>query len=271
MPASADPTLLTKGMFSVGLKLDYNATAMNGSNRTGMSITAEPIAYGPPTEPPPPWTNGQQYYSGNGTAYGAMGVVATYQSGIYYAFWINDMSSNMVVTGKTYALPFSLGSKWIQLYVRVTGGPNGSTVLPGFGLWSLGTNPHAWTYVTPEAFTGEWVIGLLSPRSFNVMWLSAEYAPPKDYGGTSPEARLTFTVSGLSATDYYQAASRRKSDDPATAEQNPVYLQYLHEQAIRMSCMADPAFPWANPAVSVDLQIDLGRSECRLFAGRSIG
>ncbi|MCW1990594.1 hypothetical protein ABIE85_002367 [Bradyrhizobium diazoefficiens] len=142
------------------------------------------------------------------------------------------MSSNAVMTGKTYVFTFSLGAEWIQLYLRVTGGPDGATVLPGFGLWSLGSNPHAWTYVTPEAFTGEWMIGLLSPACFNIVWLSVEYAPPKDYGGGLPEARLCFKVSGLSPTNAFAYSTDVDLGGPRPLGQDmPIGLQHLHPRS----------------------------------------
>ena len=248
MPTT-DPTVQTKGGLSVGLNLDMNATYIYNGKLRGVPVVAGPIAYGPTNQPPPPWANGTQYYTGNGTAYGSgsMPPDPSYrvQKGILSTLSITDMSSNTVVTGKTYGFTSSLRGNWIQLYTRVTGGPNGSTVLPGFGLWSLGTNPHAWTYVTPEAFTGEWKLGLLSPTCFTPVWLSAEYAPPKDYGAGGLEARLTFTVSGLSLTDYVQKASMQADQIAAPGEQKPVEMQYLHERS-------DPHVLHVEPDVPVD-------------------
>ena len=248
MPTT-DPTVQTKGRLSVGLNLDMNATYIFNGKVSGVPVVAGPIAYGPPNQPPPPWTNQTQYWGGNGTAYGrgvmlpdpASGV----QKGILNTLTVQDMSSNTVVTGKTYAFTSALWTNWIQLYVRVTGGPNGSTVLPGFGLWSLGTNPHAWSYLTPEAFTGEWKIGLLSPTCFTPVWLSAEYAAPKDYGGGVLEARLTFTVSGLSVTDSVQKPPTQADQIAAPGEQKPVEMQHLHERS-------DPHVLHAGPDIPVD-------------------
>ncbi|AWO91722.1 MULTISPECIES: hypothetical protein [Bradyrhizobium] len=237
MPALSDPTLQTKGRLTVGLNLDNNASYISSGAVNGLKVTAGALAYGPPNAPPPPWKPGKQYWSGNGTAFGAQGMVPTtygytYQAGIYQPLYISDMSSNAVMTGKTYVFTFSLGTEWIQLYLRVTGGPDGATVLPGFGLWSLGSNPHAWTYVTPEAFTGEWMIGLLSPACFNIVWLSVEYAPPKDYGGGLPEARLCFKVSGLSPTNAFAYSTDVDLGGPRPLGQHmPIGLQHLHPRS----------------------------------------
>lgn len=239
MTASTDPTLQTKGTLTVGLKLDYNASFINSNQRNGMAITAGPITYAPANQPPPPWTNRTQYQTGNGTAFGAMGLFPppnptfySGQDGIYSALRVMDMSSNTVLPGKSYAFTFALGSNWIQLYVRIAGGPDGSTVLPGFGLWSLGSNPHAWSYLTPEQFTGDWMIGLHSPSSFNTMWLSAEYAPPKDYGGGYLQARLTFTVAGLFATTGYQLTSPDEAGAPVVpGVLKPTDVQHLHARS----------------------------------------
>jgi hypothetical protein len=251
MPAS-QPTLQTKGSLAVGLKMDFNVSTYptNFTQPRGKSVRFGQIVYGPPDEPPPPWTNGNQYSTGAGQAYGAMGMAPIYgpgylyQMGAYYVMWIPDMSSNAVVTGKTYAFTFPLGSSnWIELYFRIKGGPNGSILLPGFGLWSLGSNPHAWTYVTPqEAYTGEWMIGLYSPASFAVMWLSAEYAPLKDYGSGAPQARLLFTCSGLTATSFYSSphTADRPPSEPA---EEPVGIQHLHERSHPHVLYTGPGIP----------------------------
>jgi hypothetical protein len=253
MPAT-DPTVQTKGTLIVGLKTDLNVTqhTFGQPDLFGCPVAFAGITYGPPNAPPPAWTSGKQYNSGKGTAYGAMGPLPSsativFQAGVCQVLGITDMSTNAVVSGKTYALTISVGwQNWIQLYVRVTGGPNGSTVLPGFGLWNLVTSPNAWTYVTaPEPFTGEWMIGLHSPVSFAVVWLSAEYAPPKDYGKGHLESRLLFTCAGSMTRNWLTAAG-----EPAPQEQDfleqlnaPVGIQYLHERSHPHILHSGPGIP----------------------------
>jgi hypothetical protein len=253
MPAT-DPTVQTKGKLLVGLKTDINVTfyTVGQSDWFGLPVAFAGIVYGPPNAPPPAWTSGRQYFSGKGTSYGAMGPTPpssnyVFQAGVCQVLGIPDMSTNAVVPGKTYASAISVGRQnWIQLYVRVTGGPNGSTVLPGFGLWNLITSPNAWTYVTaPEPFTGEWMIGLHSPVSFAVVWLSVEYAPPKDYGKGHLESRLLFTCAGSTVGSMVKAAG-----EPAPQEQDfleqlkaPVGFQHLHERSHPHILHSGPGIP----------------------------
>jgi hypothetical protein len=152
----------------------------------------------------------------------------TQQAGYAGCVWIADMSSNAVAAGKTYAFAVDLLSNWIQLYFLLTGGSSGTTVLPGFGLFNLVTNPGAWTYRTPPQFTGKWRIGLLSPYSDAPIWLSVEYAPPKQYlSSPGLESRLIFTLTGGRMTEGWW--STKDSAAPGFDAEGPVGTQYLHD------------------------------------------
>jgi hypothetical protein len=252
--AATDPTVQTQGRLMVGLKADMNVTRYNsdGSGLIGLPITFAGLVYGPQNAPPPAWSNGppkpNQYRAGNGAVCGAMGMVLSpgpafiSQTGACWVLSVWDMSAQTVLPNKTYAFAISVGSEnWIQLYVRITGGPNGSTVLPGFGLWNLGTNRNAWTYVTPqEPFTGEWMIGLHSPASFAVVWLSVEYAPPKDYR-VGIESRLLFTIAGLTLTRYIVPPGESQTED--LAEQLKGGIQHLHARSRPHILHSGPGVP----------------------------
>lgn len=212
-------TAQTSGQLSVWLKLDWNTLWTNSSTTVGgMPVTPfDSIQYGPASEPPPAWTLNQQYSSAsypNGVpGFGAFipNGQGNLQFGYAFLGSILDMSSNSVVNGKTYAVTTDLMSDWLQLYFVVSGTPAGSTVLPGFGLYNLASNPGAWTYVTPEQFTGEWQIGLLTYNSVAPVWLKVEYAPPRVYYYESPlTAKVIFTCTGgwqvLLASDESGAA-----------------------------------------------------------------
>ncbi|WLA68970.1 hypothetical protein [Bradyrhizobium diazoefficiens] len=107
--------------------------------------------------------------------------------------------------------------------------------------------------VTPEAFTGDWMIGLLSPACFNIVWLSVEYAPPKDYGGGLPEARLCFKVSGCRRPMHLRI--RRMSISAAPVRWGRTCrsdFSICIRAASRTSCSANPPFPSARlPVQSV--------------------
>lgn len=200
-----DPTLQTSGALEVNLKLVWNAAYINPQGAFhGMPVSFNSIMYGPPNELPPPWASGNQYSAISGAqvpGFGAMLPIQgwTSQAGYVQCVRVSDMSSNAVVAGKTYAFAVDLSSLGIQLYFMLTGGSGGTTVTPGFGLLNLGTNPNAWTYITPTQFNGAWEIGLLSPFSDAPVWLSVEYAPPKDYG-QGIVSRLIFTCTGGTVT-----------------------------------------------------------------------
>jgi|SRR5665213_1896163 len=243
---STDPTLQTEGCLFVGLNPAMNATSFEqhggGINLTGLPVAFAGIDYLPLSAPPPPWVKDKigkrgQYRAGDGDAFGARGMVpysgGLRQSGTCGVLAVWDMSPHAVLPTKAYALKVAVspqGENWIQLYVKITGGPNGSTVLPGFGLWNLGSNPNAWTYVTPpEPFTGEWMIGLHTWASFPVVWLSVEYAPPKVYRPGLLESRLVFTIAGL--TENQALSSGGELEAEQLAEPYKGGTQYLHARS----------------------------------------
>lgn len=235
MTTTQDPTLQSSGNLIALLKLAWNCTSIYGGTVYGMQVGFNSITYGPPNELPPAWTAGNQYSAISSTqvpGFGAMvpqGSGWTRQAGYAGCAQIADMSSNGVVAGKTYAFAVDLQSNWIQLYFLLTGGSSGTTVLPGFGLFNLVKNPNAWTYVTPTQFTGEWQIGLLSPFSDAPVWLSVEYAHPKQYGSTGLQSRLIFTCTGGTMTEGWW--STKDSAAPGFDAEGPVGTQYLHDRS----------------------------------------
>lgn len=235
-----DPTFQTEGVLEIGLKTIWNiSNYMPGSGSiAGLPISFNMLTYGPVDQPPPPWvegSSGQYQAMQNGTAYGFGAMLPNPspqqptwigQAGVAETVYVGDMSSASVQTGKTYAFTVNVGGYWIQLYCMITGVPDGSTLIPGFGLWNLGTNPHAWTYVKPGDFSsGEWQISLLSPTSFSPVQLAVEYAPPKNYG-QGVEARLIFTCSGdgVTSSPWYPGSVASLSQ-----QGRPTQIQHIHD------------------------------------------
>jgi hypothetical protein len=213
---NTDPTYQTKGQLVLSLVCNMNVSSQASQNPVlGLSSQFNQLIYSPPAQPPPAWTAGQQYVISNGTVYGFGAMVApqnasySIQAGAFVPLTINDMSSNSVVTEKGYQFTIDIGdNQWgksIQLFALISGVAGGSVVTPGFGLFNLGKRPLAWTYVTPKQFTGDWQIGLLTPHSQTPMWLSVDYAPPKNYG-QGLQARLNFAIAG--AIVYYSLPQR---------------------------------------------------------------
>lgn len=234
--ANQNPTLQTTGALEALLRLDWNCAFLpSGGTLSGMLVAFDSITYGPANAPPPAWVKGTQYQAMGPTQVPGFGAMIpfngyTMQAGYAGVLYIPDMSGNSVLSGKTYTLTVDVGYYWIQLYFMITGTGAGSTVLPGFGLWNLGTNPHAWTYVTPEQFTGQWEIGLLSPSSDAPVWLSIEYAPPKQYG-SGIASKLVFTCRGGTITQYWSTAASVAMPAPSPGAQRPVGTQYLHDRS----------------------------------------
>lgn len=233
----SDLTLQANGQLNVLLKLDWNASGIyNLGQLTGMRVAFDSIKYGPPNEPPPTWTPKKQYSainSPNIPGFGAMIPRQGYsqQAGYAGVVMIPDMSINTVVSGKTYAFTVNVMYNWIQLYFLITGTPTGSTLLPGFGLWNLNTNPNAWSYIHPEQFTGEWEIELLSPQSAAPVWLSIEYAAAKDYGQGSI-AKLIFSCTGGTMTDgWWSTINQDNSPSTFTETSVSTGTQYIHERS----------------------------------------
>lgn len=185
-----DPTLQASGSLQCLLKIDWDS---------GFRTTFGTVSPGPDKDPGPPWSQGKQYLAtGPNTVVLPFGV-GPGSGSVAFPVSVPDMSNATVAPGKSYALTVNVspwGNNWIQLYFVLTGTAAGTTVLPGFGLWSLNTNPNAWTYLTPTQFTGEWEIELFSPTSALPVWLSIQYAPPRSYGSPNLISRLSFICSG---------------------------------------------------------------------------
>jgi len=170
-----DPTFETQGPMRVfftnntdnggtnGFPLDVNSPSYSFFGPYMQSQQAA-LTYGPPGTPPPPWTRGTDWdvIASKSVAPVNFPVVAGgqygYSAGNAEVLRISDRSPSKVALGGQYTfdLPFGIIATHLSIHLIVTGVAGGSTVLPGFGLWNLGSNPHAWTYLTPTAFDGTW-------------------------------------------------------------------------------------------------------------------
>jgi hypothetical protein len=111
---------------------------------------------------------------------------------------VSDRSANRVALGAQYVFdqPFGLGGTWLSMHFTISGIAGGSTVLPGFGLWNLGSNPGAWTYLTPDSFDGVWSIQLRSDDFYDYATLSVTYVNYSTLNIGGAMSRLFYSVSG---------------------------------------------------------------------------
>lgn len=160
------------------------------------------LTYGSTPLPPPPWNRGADWATPTPTVYDVKA------GAVVQALAIRDRSTNMVVPNANYyfAQPFTISQQTLlSLYFVLSGVEGGSTIVPGFGLFNLGTNPNAWTYVTP---TGPLVnftfsIGLRADDFFSFATLTVQYVPYSYIvpGGYSV-SRLVYTITGCAGDAF---------------------------------------------------------------------
>jgi hypothetical protein len=195
--ASQDPTLETQGPMYVYL-----------NNQTDMVFQLDPtqatLGYGSSPTPPPVWVQGKDWQ----VLSAALNLppwqypqspTFTVPTGSANVIGIANRGTSSVAARGEYVFDqqFFITGTRISMHFTISGVSGGSTVLPGFGLWNLGSNPGAWTYVTPTVFDGSWSIQLRSPDCYNLATLSVSYVP---YGWMNPlqraTSRLFYSVAG---------------------------------------------------------------------------
>ncbi len=220
--SSQDPTFETQGPMRVFLS---NQTDLGGT--TGFPLQLETpgtrpfyglstnstyvptLTYGPAGNLPPPWNQGTDWItlpSGLAVPPLQMPVIFSTAYNIAYpignaeTFLIADRSNNKVALNGQYIFDFPFlagGGTWLSIHFVITGVAGGSTVLPGFGLYNLGSNPGAWTYIAPTEFDGSWSIQLRSDDFFNYLTLSLSYVRFSDTNQFGPMSRLVYAASGI--------------------------------------------------------------------------
>jgi hypothetical protein len=215
----SDPTVQTTGGLAVSLKNLTNCSGQWASGQAiGITLAPPVVTYGPPAQPPPAWTSGTQYtpYPGIAPMFGSPQTFAgnTFANGLYQTLWIPDLSSQAVVPGKLYYFAIGCSAQTnAQLYLVLSGGTDGTTVLPGFGLYNLITAPRRWTYLTPQAFTGEYSLDVNNPAYAETLTLSVRYQPPRWVNNFQMASRLAYSISGGTYGSSNTGAEEATSDD----------------------------------------------------------
>lgn len=209
--ASKDPTFEAKGLMGIFLcnRTDLGAaTSITAPPTSQDGLYTDPqqatLTYGA-GQPPPPWVQGtdwrvlpgsaeilpDQFPLSNGRGFWAPAGSACVMS-------VSDRSPNRVALGAQYVFdqPIVVASTVISIHFTISGVAGGSTVLPGFGLWNLGSSPGAWTYVTPASFDGVWSIQLRSDDFFDYATLSVTYVHYSTLNNGGAMSRLFYSVSG---------------------------------------------------------------------------
>jgi hypothetical protein len=210
--ASQDPTFEARGPMGIFL---CNRTDVGDTN----SITTPPtllsgidtspqeatLTYGA-GQPPPPWVQGTDWKVPAALSYAVL--PDQFPLALSAGFWVlagsacvmsvSDRSANRVALGAQYVFdqPFFLQGTALSMHFTISGIAGGSTVLPGFGLWNLGSRPGAWTYVTPTSFDGVWSIQLRSDDFFDYATLSVTYVRYSTLNSAPSMSRLFYSVSG---------------------------------------------------------------------------
>jgi hypothetical protein len=215
--ASQDPTFESKGLMGIFLcnRTDLgSATSITAPPTLQNGLYTDPqkatLTYGA-GQPPPPWVQGtdwrvlpgsasilpDQFPLSNGQGFWAPAGSACVMS-------VSDRSANRVALGAQYVFdqPIFLESTGISIHFTISGVAGGSTVLPGFGLWNLGSSPGAWTYVTPTSFDGVWSIQLRSDDFFDYATLSVTYVRYSTLNNGPTMSRLFYSVSGSANTTF---------------------------------------------------------------------
>lgn len=230
-----DPTLQASGSLTAVFKNLTNSVILPASGNAmppGAKVTAAPPTYGPPAAPPPAWPQGSGQWTGySGQVPPFLSQVPSSQSpaspnviGTSMVAVVKDMSTAMVQPGKFYyfANDVQVGAAaagWmvLRLYWQLSGTSSGTTVLPGFGLYNLGTAPAAWTYVTPTGgFDGNsFTIYVNTPVFLDQLRLTVAYAPPRWKSSlSSTTSTLAYTV----AAGAYTVPLSLTGDETGEAE-----------------------------------------------------
>lgn len=241
--ASKDPTFETQGPMGIFLsnQTDYGYTnsitapALVG----GISVGGTPptLTYGGGGQPPPPWTEGTDWKvpPGSYSMLPAQFVTPPSPGSTYWGtagstcvMSVTDRSSDKVALGAQYVFdqPFVVIGTRLGIHYTVSGVAGGSTVLPGFGLWNLGSNPGAWTYLTPSTFDGTWSIQLRSDDFLNYATLSVTYVRYSTMASAPAMSRLFYSVSGsVTATYPFAITQSHRIDEPARPSADPAKLK----------------------------------------------
>lgn len=194
--ASQDPTFETQGPMNVFL-----------NNQTDMRFSLDPsqatLKNDTSPTPPPAWVLGRDwqvlsaYLSQPPWPY-PQAQPLTGVTGCANVIAIANRGTSSVKAGGVYICdqPLYIPNTSISMHFTISGVAGGSTVLPGFGLFNLVSNPGAWTYVTPTDFDGSWSIQLRSPDYFNLATLSVSYVPYGWQSWIGASSRLFYSVAG---------------------------------------------------------------------------
>jgi hypothetical protein len=233
MESEQDITLQTEGRLLVFL-VKKGLTYQRNPKSTRYMVAFKYIVLGPPNDPPPGWSNLQQFTAVDqqcpdyGTVIGNSELVRPF--GCINCFTVNDMSAKTVLPGKLYGVVIQ-AYPLIQLYFQLRGGPSGTVVTPGFGLFGLGHKRLEYTYVLVDPdWDGEWSTGLMTWQSASIMQLAIEYAPPRDYGDGVPTSKLIFTLEGALVQHMRSDA---EADAPAPGQPTDDWRCYLHPEKRR--------------------------------------
>lgn len=209
--SDTDPTLQSVGWLVVTAKNDLGYGYLDSSGAHGLDIPRTALQYAPADAPPPAWS-GNQWQSGDTTAYPfgtflpGNPLMGGRVAGLAQVAQVSDMSSNAVMLDKQYIFTSgNLDSGWpnpglgIELLWTVTGVLGGSTLLPGFGFFNLIKAPNVWTYISPSSFDGWWGVELRHSWFEAYVQLSVEYVPAGQLMVATPTplvARLNYTIAG---------------------------------------------------------------------------
>jgi hypothetical protein len=198
------------------------------------NVSQATLTYGPSGNPPPPWVLGKDWkLFASGLAvpplqfpvvYNQYGGNPAWPIGNAEVLLVADRSAAKVALNGQYIfdLPFTTGGSLLSIHFTLNGLAGGSTVLPGFGLFNLGSNPGAWTYVTPIAFDGIWSIQLRSDDFFNYATLSLCYVRYSNTGRFGWTSRLVYSVSGITMCPQSLSITKAEIPEHDTQADKPI-------------------------------------------------
>ena len=239
--ASKDPTFETQGPMGIFLSNQtdwgYTTSIMEPEGIGGISVGGTPptLTYGGGGQPPPPWTQGTDWkvapdlWQLMPAQFVTPSPPVWTTAGSTCVMSVTDRSSNKVALGAQYVFDqrFVVAGTVLGIHYTVSGVAGGSTVLPGFGLWDLRSNPGAWTYLTPTTFDGTWSIQLRSDDFLTYATLSVTYAPYSTMNNGGPAmSRLFYSVSGSVQARYaFPITQTHRLDEPARLPADPAKVK----------------------------------------------